>query len=224
MSDPIRVRSLGDHLSLRERIVERLRDAILTGDLPAKTRLREPDLAQRLAVSRTPLREAIRQLEAEGLVSTVPRGGAFVTTVTPQDLEETYAIRAVLEGLAARQAAGRVDPEQAAGLRALLDELGQKTANYRVYHEAAGRFHEAIFDLAGNKRLQAMYEALTRQVERLRKVSLAVGKRPDTSLREHRRIADAILRGKGAEAERRMRAHIEGALGVLRRRIRAASQ
>lgn len=161
-----RVRPLADHQSLRERIVERLRDAILAGDLPAQTRLREPDLAKRLAVSRTPLREAIRQLEAEGLLTTVPRVGAFVTAVTLQDLEETYAIRAVLEGLAARQAAARVDPERAARLRALLDELGQKTANYRIYHEAAGRFHDAIFDLAGNRRLRAMYEALTRQVAR----------------------------------------------------------
>lgn len=221
MSDPIRVRSLGDHLSLRERIVERLRDAILTGDLPAKTRLREPDLAQRLAVSRTPLREAIRQLEAEGLLTSLPRLGTFVTDVTAQDLEETYAIRAVLEGLAARQAALRADRAEAASLRSLLDELGQKTANYRVYHEAAGRFHDAIFALSGNKRLRVMYETLTRQVARLRTLSLAVGKRPQTSLREHRRIAEAILRGKGAEAERLMRAHVEGALGVLRRRFKA---
>jgi DNA-binding GntR family transcriptional regulator len=224
MPNSLRLRPLADHLSLRERIVERLRDAILAGDLPAQTRLREPELARRLAVSRTPLREAIRQLEAEGLVATVPRGGTFVTAVTAQDLEETYAIRAVLEGLAARQAAARVNAVRATELRALLDELAQKTGNYRVYHEAAGRFHEAIFELAGNRRLQVMYETLTRQVERLRKVSLAVGKRPNTSLREHRGIADAILRGRGAEAERRMRAHVEGALGVLRRRLRAAGR
>jgi DNA-binding GntR family transcriptional regulator len=219
MPESIRVRPLGDHLSLRERIVEHLRDAILTGDLPAKTRLREPELAQRLAVSRTPLREAIRQLEAEGLVASLPRLGTFVTDLTPQDLEETYAIRAILEGLAARQAAEHADRAEAASLRALLDELGHKTANYRVYHEAAGRFHDAIFVLSGNKRLRVMYETLTRQVARLRTLSLAVGKRPETSLREHRRIADAILRGKGAEAERLMRAHVEGALGVLRRRF-----
>jgi DNA-binding GntR family transcriptional regulator len=221
MTDPVRVRPLGDHLSLRERIVERLREAILTGDLPAKSRLREPELARRLAVSRTPLREAIRQLEAEGLVTSQPRLGTFVTDVTAQDLEETYAIRAVLEGLAARQAAEHADRAEAASLRALLDELGQKTANYRVYHEAAGRFHNAIFALSGNTRLCMMYESLTRQVARLRTLSLAVGKRPETSLREHRRIAEAILRGRGAEAERLMRTHVEGALGVLRRRLKA---
>jgi len=69
-----------------------------------------------------------------------------------------------------------------------------------------------------------MYETLTHQVARLRTLSLAVGKRPETSLREHRRIAEAILRGRGAEAERLMRAHVEGALGILRRRFKANGQ
>jgi len=180
----------------------------------------EPQLAKRLAVSRTPLREAIRQLEAEGLVTSVSRVGAFVTEVTPQDLEETYAIRAALEGLAARQAAEHPDSGKGSVLRGILEELGQKTGNYRVYHEAAGRFHEAIFDLSGNKRLQAMYYALTQQVARLRTLSLAVAKRPEVSLREHRRIAAAILRGNASQAERLMRLHVEGALAILRRRIR----
>jgi len=220
MGDPASVRSLADHQSLRERIVSRLRDAILSGDLPAKTRLMEPHLAKRLAVSRTPLREAIRQLEAEGLVTAIPRVGAFVTEVTPQDLEETYAIRAALEGLAARQAAENPDSGKGTVLRGILGELGQKTGNYRAYHEAAGRFHKAIFDLSGNKRLQGIYHTLTQQVTRLRTLSLAVAKRPEVSLREHRQIAAAILRGNASQAERLMRVHIEGALAVLRRRIR----
>jgi DNA-binding GntR family transcriptional regulator len=218
MADPAPVRSLADHQSLRERVVARLRDAIVAGDLPPKTRLMEPELAKRLSVSRTPLREAIRQLEAEGLLTTIPRVGTFVTEVTPRDIEDTYAIRAVLEGLAARQAAE--DPAKATTLRAILAELARKTSDYRVYHEAAGRFHEAVFALSGNQRLQAMYHALTHQVARLRTLSLAMAQRPAVSLREHRRIASAILRGKGPEAERLMRSHIEGALAVLRRRIR----
>lgn len=218
MADPAPVRSLADHQSLRERVVARLRDAIVAGDLPPKTRLMEPELAKRLSVSRTPLREAIRQLEAEGLLTTIPRVGTFVTEVTPRDIEDTYAIRAVLEGLAARQAAE--DPAKATTLRAILAELAQKTSDYRVYHEAAGRFHEAVFALSGNQRLQAMYHALTHQVARLRTLSLAMAQRPAVSLREHRRIASAILRGKGPEAELLMRSHIEGALAVLRRRIR----
>jgi len=221
MDQPDPVRSLADHRSLRERIVARLRAAIVAGDLPPKSRLMEPELAKRLSVSRTPLREAIRQLEAEGFLTTIPRVGTFVAEVTPRDLEDIYAIRAVLEGLAARQAAENPDPAKAAPLGAILAELAQKTADYRVYHEAAGRFHDVVFDLSGNQRLQAMYHTLTHQVARLRTLSLAVSRRPEVSLREHRRIAAAILRGRGPEAERLMRSHIEGALAVLRRRIRS---
>ena len=220
MSDPSPVLSLGDHPSLRERIATQLRGAIVSGDLPAKTRLMEPELARRLGVSRTPLREAIRQLEAEGFLSTIPRMGTFVAEVTARDLEDVYAIRAVLEGLAARQAAEQTDETSAAALRSLLAELALKTADYREYHEAAGRFHDAILAASGNQPLQAMYHTLTHQVARLRTLSLAVAQRPEITLREHRRIASAILRGRGPEAERLMRSHVEGALAIVRRRIR----
>ena len=219
MSDPSPVRSLGNHPSLRERIATHLREAIVSGDLPAKTRLIEPELARRLGVSRTPLREAIRQLEAEGFLSTIPRMGTFVAEVTARDLEDVYAIRAVLEGLAARQAAEQTDGASA-GLRTLLTELARKTTDYREYHEASGRFHEAVLTASGNQRLQALYHTLTHQVARLRRLSLAVARRPEVSLREHRRIASAILRGRGPEAERLMRSHVEGALAIVRRRIR----
>jgi DNA-binding GntR family transcriptional regulator len=219
VSDPSPVLSLGSHPSLRERIATHLREAIVSGDLPAKTRLMEPELARRLGVSRTPLREAIRQLEAEGFLSTIPRMGTFVAEVTARDLEDVYAIRAVLEGLAARQAAEQTDGASA-GLRTLLTELARKTTDYREYHEASGRFHEAVLTASGNQRLQALYHTLTHQVARLRRLSLAVARRPEVSLREHRRIASAILRGRGPEAERLMRSHVEGALAIVRRRIR----
>lgn len=220
MADVTPVLLLDGHQSLRERIVRRLRDAIITGDFPATARLREPELAGRLGVSRTPLREAIRQLEAEGLVNTVPRVGTFVSEVHPQDVENTYAIRAVLEGLAARQAAENLDPAKAARLREILAELERKQADYRAYHEAAGRFHEVIFALSGNERLQTIYQSLTHQVARFRSLSLALPQRPERSLREHKRIATAILRGRGKEAEQLMRVHVEGARAVLRQRMK----
>jgi DNA-binding GntR family transcriptional regulator len=216
------VRPLADHLSLRERIVAQLRQAIITGDLPPKSRLMEPELARRLRVSRTPLREAIRQLEAEGFVSTVPRVGCFVSEVTPQDVEELYALRVVIEGLAARQAAENSDPTERRILVGMLQDLEGRTGDFRRYHEISGQFHDAIAALSGNRRLQAIYHGLAQHVSRMRIVSTAVRGRPEISLRGHRRIAAAILRGRGAEAERAMREHIEGALGVLRRRVRRA--
>ncbi len=222
MAEPTPVRPLADHQSLRERIVARLREAVITGDLVAKTRLMEPELARQLGVSRTPLREAIRQLEVEGFLTTVPRVGTFVSEVSARDVEDTYAIRAVLEGLAARQAAANLDPAKAPALRAILAELEQKSFDYRMYHEVAGRFHDVIFALSQNQRLRAMYQSLSYQVTRFRSLSLAVGQRPKVSVREHRRIAAAILGGRGEEAERLMRAHIEGARAVLRQRMTSA--
>jgi DNA-binding GntR family transcriptional regulator len=219
MAKPAPVQPLADHQSLRERVVARLREAIISGDLAAKVRLMEPELARQLGVSRTPLREAMRQLEVEGFLTTIPRVGTFVSEVSARDVEDTYAIRAVLEGLAARQAAENREPAKAAALRAILTESAQKISDYRVYHEAAGRFHDVIFALSGNQRLQAMYQSLTYQVTRFRSLSLAVRQRPVVSLREHRRLATAILSGRGSEAERLMRAHIEGARAVLRQRM-----
>jgi DNA-binding GntR family transcriptional regulator len=222
MADVAAVRSLADHLSLRERIVARLRQAIITGDLPPKSRLTEPELARQLNVSRTPLREAIRQLEAEGFITTVPRVGCFVSEITPQDAEDLYAIRMVIEGLAARQAAENADPAKRRILQTILADLAGRTGDYRQYHEISGQFHDIIVGLSGNRRLQGIYQGLAQHVSRMRTLSLAVRGRPEISLRGHRRIAAAILRGQGAEAERAMRAHIEAAYGVLKGTVRGA--
>jgi DNA-binding GntR family transcriptional regulator len=219
MAEQVVVRSLADHRSLRERIVARLRRAIITGDLAPKSRLIEPQLARQLNVSRTPLREAIRQLEAEGFVTTVPRFGSFVSEITSQDAEDLYAIRSVIEGLAARQAAESQDDAKRVVLGGILSDLAKRTADYRQYHEISGRFHDVIVELSGNRRLQGIYQSLAQHVSRLRTVSLAVRGRPKISLRGHRRIAAAILRGRGAEAERAMREHIEAAYGVLKRTV-----
>jgi DNA-binding GntR family transcriptional regulator len=224
MAEPNAVRSLADHRSLRERIVARLRQAIVTGDLAPKSRLIEPELARQLNVSRTPLREAIRQLEAEGFVTTVPRVGCSVSEITPQDAADLYALRTVIEGLAARQAAENPDPAKRDILHGILTDLEKRTADYREYHEISGRFHDIIVELSGNRRLQAIYHGLVQHVSRMRTLSLAVRGRPEISLQGHRRIAAAILRGRGAEAERAMRAHIEAAYGVLKRKVRKADE
>jgi DNA-binding GntR family transcriptional regulator len=106
MTKPTPVRSVADHRSLRERIVARLRDAIITGDRVGKTRLMETELSRQLGVSRKLLREAIRQLKVEGFLTTIPRVGTFVSGLSARDVEDTYVIRAVLEGLAAAAGCG----------------------------------------------------------------------------------------------------------------------
>ncbi len=92
------------HLTLREKILETIRDAIMTGALKPGEKVAEPDLAERFGISRTPIREAFRQLESEGYLTVIPRKGAVVTSFSPRDVEEFYAIKSILEGYAARRA------------------------------------------------------------------------------------------------------------------------
>ncbi len=223
-AESVPILALDTHQSLREQIVRRLRDAIVAGDLPANSRLPEPEIAKRLGVSRTPLREAIRQLAAEGFVSTIPRSGSFVSEVTSQDAAELYAVRAVIEGLAARQAAENPDPAKREILEGILEELAKRKGDLRRYHEMSGQFHDAIVALSGNRRLEAIHKGVALHVSRMRALSLARRGRPAVSLRDHRRIVAAILAGRGAEAERLMRTHVEGAGVVVRRRIAPEKQ
>ena len=92
------------HLTLREKILENIRDAIVSGSLKAGSRVSEPELAERYGISRTPIREAFRQLESEGYLTVIPRRGAIVSDLSPKDVEEFYAIKSIMEGYAARRA------------------------------------------------------------------------------------------------------------------------
>ncbi len=97
---------IDNHLTLREKIVETIRNAIVNGQLPAGTRVAEPDLADKFGISRTPIREAFRQLESEGFITVVPRKGAIVASLSFKDVADFYDLKAILEGYAARAAAG----------------------------------------------------------------------------------------------------------------------
>ena len=100
------------HQTLREKILETIRDAILKGTMKPGERVSEPDLAERFGISRTPIREAFRQLESEGYLEVVPRKGAVVASLSERDIEEFYAIKIILEGFAARMAADKLTAKE----------------------------------------------------------------------------------------------------------------
>src|SRR2546423_13163446 len=102
MREPYLVANLQDHPSLQEKVYDHLKQAILAGEIEPGERLLETRLAQSLGVSRIPVREAIRKLEREGLIVVFPRRGVYASSLSPRDVDEVYAVRAVLEGLAAR--------------------------------------------------------------------------------------------------------------------------
>lgn len=195
--------------SLQDRVFRALRAAILAGNLPAGDKITEQDVAAVLRVSRTPLREAFRRLEAEGLVTPSPSRGVVVRGLTWQDFEDIYEMRAVLEPLAARRAASRMTPEVLDELRSHLDlaEFFAKKKRFGDVERENALFHWTIHRECGNARLRDTLAELSDYVHRS---PLYQQHGPGSSLEllnEHRRIFDALAARDPKAAERAAREH-----------------
>src|SRR5512146_1701899 len=138
------MKNIEKHLTLRERILETIRDAIISGALKPGEKVAEPELAERFGISRTPIREAFRQLESEGYLTVIPRKGAVVVSFSERDVDEFYAIKSILEGYAARRACEKLTPREIEKLQAINDKLRQLAAEGDVKHffKVHNSFHE----------------------------------------------------------------------------------
>jgi GntR family transcriptional regulator of gluconate operon len=152
---------------LWERVAATMRRAIVLGELAPGDRLKEPFLAGRFGVSRLPIREAITQLEREGLVRSEPRRGAYVVGVTQQDIADIYECRLTLETLAIQRAAARITTEEAAGLYRGIDQMGEEVATGRMgaFATADVAFHRALIVLSGNRAVRSAWEPLAPLIE-----------------------------------------------------------
>jgi len=179
---------------LREIVFGYLREAILEGKLEPGKRLMEMQLAEDLGVSRTPVREAIRKLELEGLVVMVPRKGAYVADVSIKDMVEVLEIRAALEGLAASLAAERMTPKDVKILKVLADEFKKfhLEQNFKGMIEKDIEFHEKIFESTGNEKLYQMSQGLREQIYRFRVRYISEYNQSDNLVIEHDKILKAI--------------------------------
>ena len=162
--------NLDNYKPLRDVVFENLRTAILDGNLKAGQRLMEVQLAEQLGVSRTPIREAIRKLELEGLVVMLPRKGAYVANMSFKDLIDVLEVRASLEGLAGSLAAERRRDEDIEELEKLSKEFEQcvREADVERVLKKDVEFHEKIFSMANNKKLEKLMNSLWEQVQRFR--------------------------------------------------------
>lgn len=210
--------------SAADRVYDSLRTGIRDGRLPGGARLREVDIAEDAGVSRTPVREALRRLHAEGLVEFTPHRGAQVASWSDRDVEEIFDLRALLEGHGARLACARATEEQIALLRRACDAMERAVARGRLFEltRLNNRFHRLILDTAGHARLT---DAIARLVEAplVQRTFDAYG--PDDlarSMDHHRRLTDAIEARDGDRAEEVMRTHITAARAVLLRTRSAA--
>lgn len=210
-----------DAQQMRDQVYQRLRRAIFQGRLKPGERLVERKLAEQLGVSRTPVREAIRMLELEGLVYHQPRIGAVVAEIDDSEVLEIYRIRAVLEGLAARMAAERIEPEGLKELELLYEKM-QKTlvedpANVDKVHR---EFNDLIYRAAGSPRLYNMVTTLADYVIRYANIGYSNPERLRQANNEHRQLLEAIKLRDGDLAERVAREHIENSKRAYFREIK----
>ena len=180
--------------SLSGRVFHTIRENILSGKYKCDEELKEKTLGDELGVSRTPVREALRQLELEGLVRIIPNRGAFVEGITKEDVKDIYEIRARLEGLCTKWAADRITKEQIAELEEniFLVEFHAKKENYAQILELDNKFHEVLYEASGSKMLKHELSAFHHYVERVRKITLSMPDRVVKSNDEHKKIVEAL--------------------------------
>ena len=185
-----------DH-SLGGRVFQKIREDILNGKYKENDELRENTIGKELGVSRTPVREALRQLELEGLVTIIPNRGAYVTGISHKDIWDIYVIRSMLEGLCARWAAKNITDAQLDELEEtiLLSEFQmKKESGFSAEQVAAldGRFHSILYEASGSRILDHVLTDFHNYVQTARRSSVVSEDRARKSIREHRQILRAI--------------------------------
>lgn len=209
MSDELKLK-IDEFMPLRDVVFQTLREAILRGTLKPGDRLLEVSLADKLGVSRTPVREALRMLEQEGLVVNTPKRGAAVAGMSVKDMEDVLTIRETLEELAVRLACDRISEEGKAALLATKTEFEKslKKGELSLIAECDERFHDVIFRESNNPRLVSMLENLRSQIYRYRLEYLKNEDNYPALLKEHNAIYDGICNKKKQDVSTVMREHI----------------
>ncbi len=199
-----------DKYSLRGRVFTKIREDILAGRYKQNDELKEASIGQELGVSRTPVREALRQLELEGLVNIVPNKGAYVNEISEKDIHDIYIIRSYLEGLCAKWACEYITQEQIDELEEVvyLSEFHAKKEHHEQIVELDNKFHQLIYEASNSKILNHILSDFHHYVQRIRKITLASDLRAANSNKEHNAILDAIRQRDGEKAEMLAHEHI----------------
>lgn len=209
MTDEIQLQ-MNEYLPLRDVVFQTLRQAILRGRLQPGERLMEIHLAQKLGVSRTPVREAIRMLELEGLVSMVPRRGAIVAEITISDLEDVLEVREALEELAVKKACQNMNEEQMEKLKQAAKRFSDcLEEDLLASAQADVDFHEIICEATKNKRLVQILNNIREQIYRYRLENLKDRSTHANLVEEHTAICCALEERSEEKASEAVRIHIE---------------
>ena len=210
------------YLPLRDVVFQTLRTAILKGDLKPGERLMELQLASKLGVSRTPIREAIRMLEQEGLARTIPRKGAEVAGMTEKDMENVLQIRCVLEELAARLSCQNITDEEMRELKIAMVAFEEKTREGNVVELAKAdvTFHDIIYRAADNPKLLVLLNNLREQMYRYRTEYMKDDRIHPVLIREHKEMVKALESRDQELVAREVRQHLRNQEEVMKKIIR----
>ncbi len=217
---------MDEYLPLRDVVFNTLRQAILKGELKPGERLMEIALAERLGVSRTPIREAMRKLELEGLVVMIPRRGAQVANITERDLNDVLEVRIALENLAIEKACQYMTEEQMEELKAAAQKFERSIAGRNPVYlaEADEAFHEIIYQASDNRRLKQVLNNLREQIYRYRVEYLKEEEAGKLLIQEHRELYNAIRSRDVRKAQEVAFRHIENQRQAIIRSIESEQE
>jgi len=201
-----------------ELVAEALREAITTGQLRGNQPLPQDEIAAQFKVSHIPVREALRQLEAEGLVTYQANRGATVTALTPGEITEIYEIRSILETAALRRAVSHLSPEAVARAGQILDRA-ERATDGAEWGSLDVEFHQVIYDLEDRPRLKELIEGLLRRVDRYWLSHGLMLKYRETFDREHRELLAAVASRNAEQAAQVLDDHLTDACGLLVREL-----
>lgn len=199
---------------LSQKVYRVLKTEIIKGSLKPGTKLSEGKIAEQMGVSRTPVREALKELSAEGFVKMNPNQAVVISNASVEDVQEVLQIRVVLEGLAARLATKMISEEEIKELEKYQKQMEYyaKKDDVLAFGEMDAEFHELILNVCGNNRLIQIRKNLSDQAHRYRIRSLSIPGRLKYSLKEHQEIVEALKRKDAEQADRLSRKHIENVL------------
>lgn len=215
-----------EYLPLRDVVFNTLRSAILTGELKPGERLMEIHLAQKLGVSRTPIREAIHKLELEGLVTLLPRRGAEVSQITEKSMQDVLEVRSTLDALCVELACERITEQELESLKLACEEFAgavQKKDLQMIAHKDVA-LHDIIVQATGNARLVQMVNNLSEQMYRYRFEYIKDETKHASLVEEHQKIYEAIVAKNKEAAAEGAKEHIENQRTAIMERIRLDRQ
>ncbi|MBI5326958.1 MAG: GntR family transcriptional regulator [Deltaproteobacteria bacterium] len=202
---------VGRHLTLRERIVDFVKEAVINGEFKPGKRVPEPELAEMFGISRTPIREAFRQLESEGFITFTPRKGAIVSPITDKDVIEFYAIKGLLEGYAAKMACCKISDKEIRRMEDLNSQMIRcaEKNDVKNFFKLDNQLHDVFLKLCGNDKLDNLIHTIVQQFERFRRTSLSLLGRMQSSVKQHYDIIEAFKKRDVDLVERLVKANAE---------------